>query len=40
MQLEAMIELVWRCIWRPRVCNSEMYLKAVIESEFGDALGG
>jgi len=28
MQLEAMIERLWRCTWRPR------------SSEFGDALGG
>jgi hypothetical protein len=25
------IERVWRCIWRPRPCNSEMHLEAVIE---------
>jgi len=28
MQLEAIIERLWRCTWRPRL------------SEFGDALGG
>jgi hypothetical protein len=28
MHLEAMIERVWRCIWRP------------LSSEFGDAFGG
>jgi len=31
MDLEAMIERVLRCIWRPRSCNSEMHLEAVIE---------
>jgi hypothetical protein len=40
MHLEAVIERVWRCIWRPRSYNSEMHLEVMIESEFGDALGG
>jgi len=31
MHLEAVIERVWRCIWRLRSCNSEMHLEAVIE---------
>jgi hypothetical protein len=31
MCLEAMIERIWRCPWRPRSCNSEMHLEAVIE---------
>ena len=31
MHLEAVIERVWRYIWRPRLCNSEMNLEAVIE---------
>jgi hypothetical protein len=30
MNLEAVMEQVWRCTWRPRLCNSEMHLKAVI----------
>jgi hypothetical protein len=30
MHLEAVIERVWRCTWRPRSCNSEMHLKAKI----------
>jgi len=51
MHLEAVIERVWRCVWRPRSCNSEMHLEAVIErvwrciwrprsSNSRDALGG
>jgi len=31
MCLEAVIEWIWRCTWRPRSCNTEMHLKAVIE---------
>jgi len=31
MHLEAEIEWVWRCIWRPRWSNSEMHLEAVIK---------
>jgi hypothetical protein len=31
MQLEDVIKRVRRCIWRPRSCNSEMLLEAVIE---------
>jgi len=31
LHLEAVIERVWRCIWRPRSSNSEMHLEAVIE---------
>ena len=31
MDLEAVIERVWRCIWRPRLSNSEMYLEAEIK---------
>jgi uncharacterized protein YndB with AHSA1/START domain len=31
MHLEAMIERVWRCIWRPRSSNLEMPLDTVIE---------
>ena len=51
MHLEAVIEGVWRCTWRPRSWNSEIHLEAVIErvwrcswrprlSTFGDAFGG
>jgi len=29
--VKAVIERVWRCIWRPCSCNSEMHLEAVIE---------
>ena len=32
MRLEAVIVQVWRCIWRPRWCNSEMHLEAKIKS--------
>jgi len=31
MHLEAEIERVWRCTWRPRSCNTELHLEAVIE---------
>jgi len=31
MRLEAVIERIWRCSWRPRSCNSEMHLEAVME---------
>jgi hypothetical protein len=31
MHLDAMIEQVWRCIWRPRSSNSEMHLEAMSE---------
>ena len=31
MHLQAVIERVWRCIWRLRSSNSEMHLEAVIE---------
>jgi hypothetical protein len=31
MHLEAAIEQVGRCIWMPRLSNSEMHLQAVIE---------
>jgi len=31
MHLEAAIERVRKCIWRPRACTSEMHLEAVIE---------
>jgi len=31
MHLEAMIDWVWRCIWRPQSCNSEMHMDTVIE---------
>jgi len=31
MHLEAVIERVWRCIWRPRSSNSEMQLEAQIK---------
>ena len=30
MHLEAAIERVWRCIWRPRSYNSEMHSEAVV----------
>jgi hypothetical protein len=39
MNLQAVIERVWKCIWRPESCNFEMHLEAVMKSEFGDALG-
>jgi hypothetical protein len=31
MNMEAVIEPVWRCTWRPRLRKSEMHLKAVWE---------
>jgi hypothetical protein len=31
MHLEAVIEQVWRCIWRPRSSYSEMHLEAEIQ---------
>jgi hypothetical protein len=31
MHLEAEIERVWRCVWRPRSSNSEIYLEAEIK---------
>lgn len=31
MHLGDVIELVWRCIWRPRSSNSEIRYEAVIE---------
>jgi hypothetical protein len=31
MHLEAVIERVWTCIWRPRSSNSEMHLEAEIK---------
>jgi hypothetical protein len=31
MHLEAVIELVWKCIWRPRSSNAEMHLEAEIK---------
>jgi len=31
MHLEAVIERVWRFIWRPRSCNSEMHLEAELK---------
>jgi hypothetical protein len=31
MHLKAVIEPVWRCIWRESSCTSEMNLEAVIE---------
>jgi hypothetical protein len=40
MHLEAVIEQVWRCIWRARSFNSEIHLEDMMESEFVDALGG
>jgi len=38
MHLEAVIEQVWRCIWRPGLSNSEMHferpgLKMHLEAE-------
>jgi len=33
MHMEAEIERVWRCIWRPRSSNSENHLEAVMEAE-------
>jgi hypothetical protein len=30
MHLDAKIEWVWSCIWRPRSSHSEMHLEAVI----------
>jgi hypothetical protein len=32
MHLEAVIERVWRGIWRPRSSNTEMHLEAEIKS--------
>jgi len=51
MYVEAEIERVWRCTWRPKSWNSEMHLEAVIEwvlrctwwpwsIEIGGVLGG
>jgi len=51
MHLDAVIERIWRCIWRPRLCNIEMHFESVIEqvwrctwrlwsSELRDALEG
>ena len=51
MHLEAVIEQVWWCTWRPTSSNSKMHLEAVMErvwrstwrlclSEFRDAFGG
>jgi hypothetical protein len=31
MHVEAEIERVWRCIWRPRSCNLDMHLEAVMD---------
>ena len=31
MHLEAIINQVRRCTWRPRLCNSEMHMRVVIE---------
>jgi len=31
MHLEAVIERVGRCIWRPKSCNEEMHLEDTIE---------
>jgi len=31
MHLEAVIEPVWRCIWRPRSSNAEIHLEAAIK---------
>jgi len=31
VHLEALVERVSRCIWRPRSCRSAMYLEAEIE---------
>jgi hypothetical protein len=31
IQLEAVIQRDWRCIWRPRCSNSEMHLEAKIK---------
>jgi hypothetical protein len=31
MHLEAVMERVWRCIWRPRSSNSLMHLEAEIK---------
>jgi hypothetical protein len=31
MHLEAMMERVWRCIWRPKSSNSEIHLEANIK---------
>ena len=33
MHLEAVIERVWRCIWKRRSNNSEMHLEDVIERD-------
>ena len=31
MHLEAMIKWVWRCIWRPKLSNSQMHFEAEIK---------
>jgi len=39
MYLEAAIERVWICIWRPRSCNSEMHLEAMINRDWRSTWG-
>jgi hypothetical protein len=52
MHLEAVVEQVWRCIWRLRLSNSDMHLdtkikktqtarvNSEISTELSDTLGG
>jgi hypothetical protein len=40
MHMEAVIERVWRCLWRPRPSEFEVALEGREQVEFRDALGG